>query len=173
MPEELNFSTFFALFYQFHLLSKVPPLFFIFQDPWKLCSAIQSHSLPVWIFFMMTHTLAAVSSSLSERVYPFLKLQHPLSLRLTTTPKYMGGQNFAEKLLSFLFLKHLRSCNLLLSGLQNGLLSSRNFFILGEFNCNHTLWDSKGTSAPRRTYSIGSSPLISFLSIILTPYSFS
>ena len=29
------------------------------------------------------------------------------------------------------------------------LLSSRNLFILGDFNCHHPLWDSKGTSDPR------------------------
>ena len=28
-------------------------------------------------------------------------------------------------------------------------LSSRNLFILGDFNCHHTFWDSKGTSNPR------------------------
>ena len=30
------------------------------------------------------------------------------------------------------------------------LSSSRNLFILGDFNCHHPLWDSKGTSDPRR-----------------------
>ena len=30
------------------------------------------------------------------------------------------------------------------------LPSSRNLFILGDFNCHHTLWDSRGTSDPRR-----------------------
>ena len=29
------------------------------------------------------------------------------------------------------------------------LLSSRNLFILGDFNCHHPLWDSRGTSNPR------------------------
>ena len=29
------------------------------------------------------------------------------------------------------------------------LPSSRNLFILGDFNCHHPLWDSKGTSDPR------------------------
>ena len=29
------------------------------------------------------------------------------------------------------------------------LFSSRNLFILGDFNCHHTLWDSRGTSDPR------------------------
>ena len=29
------------------------------------------------------------------------------------------------------------------------LPSSRNFFILGDFNCHHPLWDSRGTSDPR------------------------
>ena len=28
------------------------------------------------------------------------------------------------------------------------LLSSRNLFILGDFNCHHTLWHSRGTSDP-------------------------
>ena len=30
------------------------------------------------------------------------------------------------------------------------LSSSRNLFILGDFNCHHPLWDSRGTSDPRR-----------------------
>ena len=30
------------------------------------------------------------------------------------------------------------------------LPSSRNLFILGDFNCHHPLWDSRGTSDPRR-----------------------
>ena len=30
------------------------------------------------------------------------------------------------------------------------LLSSRNLFILGDFNCHHPLWDSRDTSDPRR-----------------------
>ena len=29
------------------------------------------------------------------------------------------------------------------------LLSSRSLFILGDFNCHHPLWDSRGTSDPR------------------------
>ena len=29
------------------------------------------------------------------------------------------------------------------------LSSSRNLFILGDFNCHHPLWDSRGTSDPR------------------------
>ena len=29
------------------------------------------------------------------------------------------------------------------------LLSSRNLFILGDFNCHHFLWDSRGTFDPR------------------------
>ena len=31
----------------------------------------------------------------------------------------------------------------------SNLLSSRNFFILGDFNCHHSLWDSRGTSKLR------------------------
>ena len=38
------------------------------------------------------------------------------------------------------------------------LPSSRNLFILGDFNCHHPLWDSRGTSDPAgRKYSTGSS----------------
>ena len=41
--------------------------------------------------------------------------------------------------------------------------------ILGDFNCHHPLWDSRGTSDPvGRKYSTGSSPLTSSLSMILT-----
>ena len=40
--------------------------------------------------------------------------------------------------------------------------SSRNLFILGDFNCHHPLWDSRVTSNPRRKkYSTGSSTLTS------------
>ena len=44
--------------------------------------------------------------------------------------------------------------SLLLNGWQNRFLlslhssSSRNLFILGDFNCHHPLWDSRGTSNP-------------------------
>ena len=45
----------------------------------------------------------------------------------------------------------------------------RYLFILGELNCHHSLWDSKGTSDPvGRKYSIGSSLLTSFPSLTLT-----
>ena len=49
------------------------------------------------------------------------------------------------------------------------LCSSRNLFILGNVNCHHPLWDSKGSSvAEGRNYLIGSSLLTFFLSITLT-----
>ena len=41
------------------------------------------------------------------------------------------------------------------------LSSSRDLFILGDFNCHHPLWDSQVTSDPRGKYSTGSSLLIS------------
>ena len=42
------------------------------------------------------------------------------------------------------------------------LSSSRNLFILGDFNCHYPLWDTEGTSAPvEMKYLIGSSLLIS------------
>ena len=48
------------------------------------------------------------------------------------------------------------------------LPSSRNLFILGDFNCHHPLWESKGTSNPcGKKYSTKSSPLTSFPSMTL------
>ena len=48
---------------------------------------------------------------------------------------------------------HMPPYSLLSNGWQNRFLfslhpSSRNLFILGDFNCHHPLWDSKGTSDP-------------------------
>ena len=53
------------------------------------------------------------------------------------------------------------------------LPSSRNLFILGDFNCHHPVWDSRGTSDPRRKYSTGSSPQTSSPSMTLTHPPFS
>ena len=54
------------------------------------------------------------------------------------------------------------------------LSSSRNLFILGDFNCHHPLWDSRGTSDPAgRKYSTGSSLLTSSPSMTLTHSPFS
>ena len=54
------------------------------------------------------------------------------------------------------------------------LPSSRNLFILGDFNCHHPLWDSRGTSDPAgRKDSTGSSPLTSSPSMTLTHLPFS
>ena len=54
------------------------------------------------------------------------------------------------------------------------LPSSRNLFILGDFNCHHPLLDSRGTSDLRgRKYSTGSSLLTSSPSITLTHPPFS
>ena len=54
------------------------------------------------------------------------------------------------------------------------LSSSTNFFILGDFNCYHPIWNSKGTSDYRgRKYSSGSSPLNSFPAMTLTYLLFS
>ena len=52
--------------------------------------------------------------------------------------------------------------------------SFRNLFILGDFNCHHPLWDSRGTSAPvGGKYSTGSYPLTSSPSMTLTHPPFS
>ena len=50
---------------------------------------------------------------------------------------------------------------------------SRNLFFLGDFNCNHPLWESRGTSEPRGKYSTGSSLLNSSPSVTLTYLPFS
>ena len=52
--------------------------------------------------------------------------------------------------------------------------STRNLFILGDFNCHQPLWDSRGTSDPvGRKYSTGLSPLTSSRSMTLTHPPFS
>ena len=49
------------------------------------------------------------------------------------------------------------------------LPSSRNLFVLGDFNCQYPLWDLKGTFDPvRRKFLTGSSPLASSPSMTLT-----
>ena len=53
------------------------------------------------------------------------------------------------------------------------LPSSKNCFTLGDFNCHHFLWDTKGTSNPMgRKYLISSFLLTSYLSMIPTPHFF-
>ena len=53
------------------------------------------------------------------------------------------------------------------------LPSSINLFILGDFNCHHPLWDTKGTYNPHGKYSTGLSLLTSFSSMTLTYLLFS
>ena len=50
----------------------------------------------------------------------------------------------------------------------SNLPSFTNLFVLGNFNCHHPLWDSKGISDPRGKYPTGSSLLTSFPSMALT-----
>ena len=51
---------------------------------------------------------------------------------------------------------------------------SRNLYILGDFNCHHSLWDSRGISNPAgRKYLTGSSPLTSSPLMTLTHPPFS
>ena len=64
---------------------------------------------------------------------------------------------------------HPLICSFLTDGRTNFWPSSRNLFILGNFNCHHPLSDSRGTSNPcKEKYFIGSSPLISCPSMTLT-----
>ena len=78
--------------------------------------------------------VAALSFS-SDRAYPFLNFLPPLFLRsipvyappIRSSPTDGRTDSFSPSILP----------------------SSRNLFILGDFNCHHPLWDSRGTSDPR------------------------
>ena len=74
---------------------------------------------------LMPPTLAAALSFLSARAYHFLMC--------TLTPNRSSSSDGRTDSFS-----------------PSILPSSRNLFILGDFNCHHLLWDSKGDSDPRR-----------------------
>ena len=107
-------------------------------------------------FFLMTRKPAAVSSFSSGRAYPsqnfppFLSLfawPYSDSIRVNISLK-----NFSS--LSFLNVYAPPICSSSTDSRTDCFslsifLSSRNLFILGHFNCYHSLWDSKGTSDPR------------------------
>ena len=102
---------------------------------------------------MMPRMLAATLSLLSSRAYLSLNFPLPLSIRLTHTLDYLEVNITLNNFSSLSFLNaHTPPIR---SSLTNGrtdffspsiLPSSKNLFILGDFNCHHPLWESKVTS---------------------------
>ena len=109
---------------------------------------------PVLAFsLLMPHMLAAVSSFSSGRAYPFLNFP-PLS-SLDHYSDYVGANISLNNSSSLSFLNKYAPliCSSLMDGKTDSfslsiLSSSRNLFILGDFNCHYPLWDSRGTSDP-------------------------
>ena len=104
---------------------------------------------------LMPRTLAAALSFSSGRAYPFLNFLHPLFLRLIPN-LIMQGSTFlltTPPHSHFLMCTFPRICSSPTDGRTDSFSSSifpssRNLFILGDFNCHRALWDSRGTSAP-------------------------
>ena len=99
--------------------------------------------------------VAALSFS-SDRVYPFSELSTTSLSSLDPYSDYVGVNISLNKSSSVSFLNvyapPIRSSPT--DGRTDSfspsiLPSSRNLFILGDFNCHHPLWDSRGTSDPR------------------------
>ena len=131
---------------------------------------------------LMPRTLAAVSSFSSDKAYSFLNSLPPLFLR--SIPTLI---NYLEVIISLNNSSSLSFLNVYAPPIRSSptdgrtdslspsiLPSSKNLFILRDFNFHHPLWDSRGTSDPvGRKYSTGSSPLTSFSSMALTHPPFS
>ena len=105
--------------------------------------------------FLIPRTLAAALSFSSGKAYLFLNFLPPLS-SLDPYSDYVGINISLNKSSSLSFLNvyapPIRSSPT--DGRTDSfspsiLPSSRNLFILGDFNCHHLLWDSRGTSDPR------------------------
>ena len=98
-------------------------------------------------------TPAAASSFSSGWAYPFLNFLPPLFLRLIPTLIMYGSTSLLTTPPRCLFLMCPPPppvCSSPTDGRTNSFFpSSRNLFILGDFNCDHPLWDSGGTSDPR------------------------
>ena len=130
--------------------------------------------------FLIPRTQAAALSFSSGKAYLFLNFLPPLS-SLDPYSDYVGTNISLNNSSSLSFLNvyapPIRSSPT--DGRTDSfspsiLPSSRNLFILGDFNCHHLLWDSRVTSDPAgRKYSTGSSPLTSSPSMTLTHSPFS
>ena len=117
-----------------------------------LCILI-APTLSLAFSLVMPRMLAAVSSFSSSKVYLSLNFLPPLSFRLIPTSDYVGvniSLNNSSSL-SFLNVYAPPICFSSSDGRTESFSpsifsSSRNLFILGDFNCHHPLWDSRGTS---------------------------
>ena len=95
-----------------------------------------------------------MSSFSSGRAYPSLNFLL-LFFCLIPTLIMLGSTSFLTTPPRFLFLMCMLPYFLLPTDGRTDsfslctLSSSRNLFILGDFNCHHPLWDSRGTSNPR------------------------
>ena len=101
---------------------------------------------------LMQRTPAAALSFSSGRAYPFTSSLSSLD----PYSDYVGINISLNKSSSVSFLNVYAPpiCSSPTDGRTDSfspsiLSSSRNLFILGDFNCHHPLWDSRGTSDPR------------------------
>ena len=138
-------------------------------------SALPSDCTPALTFFLsMTCTLAVASAFLSDRVYPYLNSASSLFL-LGPNSDYAVVNISLNNSSSLTFLNVCAPiCSSSTDSRTNSFSlsifsSSRNFFILVDFNCHHPFWELKNTLTPVwRKYVIESSLLTSFLSLTLT-----
>ena len=105
---------------------------------------------------LIPRTLAAALLFSSGRAYLFLNFLPPLFFLLDPYSDYVGINISLNNSSSLSFLKvYVPLCSSPIDGRTDSfspsiLSSSRNLFILGDFNCHHPLWDSKGTSDPHQ-----------------------
>ena len=106
--------------------------------------------------FLMQRTPAAALSFLSGRAYPFSELSTLSLSSLDPYSDYVGINISLNNSSSVSFLSvyapPIRSfpTDGTTDSFSPSILPSRNLFILGDFNCHHHLWDSRGISDPRR-----------------------
>ena len=106
---------------------------------------------------VMPRMLAVASSLSSSRAYVSLNFLHPLCLSLLDPYSDYVGVNISlnnSSSLSFfnVYAPHIRfsPTDGRSDSFSHSILpSSRNLFILGDFNCHHPFWDSRGTPNPR------------------------
>ena len=154
-PKALNYSTFFRPILSTSFAFRNPILthfpFSGFLDS-LLCILIVP--TPGLAFSLLIPLTPAVALSFSSgRAYLSLNFLLPLFLCLIPHSDYVGINISLNNSSSMSFLKvyalPIRSSPT--DGRTNSfslsiLLSSRNLFILGDFNCHHLLWDSRVTS---------------------------
>ena len=108
---------------------------------------------------LMPRTPAAALSFSSGRAYLFLNFLFPLFLCLILTLIMLGSTSLLTTPRCHFLMCMPPICSSSTNGRTDSfspsiLASSRNVFILGDLNCHHPLWDSRGTSDPPRGGSI-------------------